>query len=244
MAPSSPGPLTYIRALRRDGNRIVAVAAAELDSPVPSCPGWTIADLVWHVGNVHTFWRLVAAGAIAGPDTYREPARPANQVIVDWFRSGVAETADTLGRIEPATPAWTWGRRKDVGFIQRRVAHETAVHCWDAVSAAGVDEPIERELAVDGVAEFLSDVLPGMSDDLDGQTQTVCLRANDVDAQWTVRAGRGACHAMSNGATVDATVSATASDLVLLLWGRRQTDQVQVDGDIEALKRFLARATF
>jgi Mycothiol maleylpyruvate isomerase N-terminal domain len=27
-----------------------AAAAAELTAPVPSCPGWTMADLVAHVG--------------------------------------------------------------------------------------------------------------------------------------------------------------------------------------------------
>jgi hypothetical protein len=30
-----------------------AATAAGLDAPVPSCPGWTVADLVRHVGEVY-----------------------------------------------------------------------------------------------------------------------------------------------------------------------------------------------
>jgi len=238
-------PADYISALRRDGSRIVAVAqAAGLSRAVPSCPGWTVADLVWHVGNAHTFWRQAATGAVAGPDSYQEPARPGDEEVVQWFRDGLQDTADTLGRMDPSTPAWTWGHRKDVGFILRRVAHETAVHRWDAETACGADVPVEKALAADGVAEFLDDVLPGMSNDLEGPVQAISLRANDIDAAWTVRAGGGACRAAPAGAGADVRVSATASDLVLLLWGRRAIDQVDIDGDVAALRRFLARATF
>ncbi|GJO11708.1 hypothetical protein DSM43518_04056 [Mycobacterium marinum] len=244
LAVPSPGMgrVDYLAALRRDGDRIVSVSEAGLDRPVPSCAGWTIADLIWHVGVVHTFWRQVAVGAITGPETYQEPARPPN--LVDWFRDGVAETSDALAGIDPAVPAWTWGRRQDVGFIRRRVAHETAVHCWDAVTAVGPEEPIESNLAADGVSEFIDDVLPAMSKDLAGPFQTISLRACDTDTQWTVRVGDGHCHAMPIETVADATVSATASDLVLLLWGRRRPDRVDVDGAAEALRRFLARATF
>ncbi|ORX03540.1 maleylpyruvate isomerase family mycothiol-dependent enzyme [Mycobacterium szulgai] len=238
-------PTDYIAALQRDGNRIAAVAhLAGLGRGVPSCPGWTIADLVWHVGNAHTFWRGAATGAVAGPDTYQEPPRPDEKAVVQWFRDGLRDTVDTLGRVDPSTPAWTWGRRKEVGFILRRVAHETAVHRWDAETAGGADVPIEKTLAADGVAEFLDDVLPGMSNDLDGPVQVIALRANDIDVDWTVRAGGGACESAPAAASADVRVSASASDLVLLLWGRRRIAQVEIDGDVAALNRFLARATF
>lgn len=233
----------YIRALRRDGSRIIAVAEAGLGHVVPSCTGWTIADLVWHVGNVHAFWRQVTTGVVAGPNSYREPVRPSDLALVRWFADSLDQTASTLARIDPATPAWTWGHRKDVGFIQRRVAHETAVHCWDAVGALGLDEPVEARLATDGIAEFIEDVLPGMSRDLDGPSQTIALQCNDIDARWTVRTGDGACQLVPSG-RVEATVHATASDLVLLLWGRRPLEGLRFDGDAEALRRFLARGAF
>ena len=56
-------PADHIVALRRDSNRIALGAEDRLDRIVPSCPGWQVADLVWHVGIVHMFWRMVARDA-------------------------------------------------------------------------------------------------------------------------------------------------------------------------------------
>ena len=105
-------------------------------------------------------------------------------------------------------------------------------------------EPIEPQLAADGVSEFFDEVLPGLSKDLDGPAQTISLRANDREVQWIMRTGHGQCEAVPSGSTVDAAVSADASELLLLLWGRQNVDQVRVDGDVTALRRFLARASF
>jgi uncharacterized protein (TIGR03083 family) len=163
---------------------------------------------------------------------------------VAWFRSGVELTATILTGLAPGTPAWTWGHQSTVGFIKRRVAQETTVHCWDAVNAIGGDEPIEQALAVDGVDEFLDEVLPGLSHDLAGPAQTICLRAHDSGDEWTVRTGDGSSHLTRDAGRADAAVTATASDLLLLLWGRRRPDGVHVHGDITALQRFLTRAHF
>ena len=237
-------PADHIVALRRDSSRIASAAEGRLDRIVPSCPGWHVADLVWHVGIVHMFWRMVARGALTGPAVWSEPDRPDKDDLVAWFRDGVDLTATILDGLDPDRPAWTWGRRNTVGFIRRRVAQETTVHCWDAVNAIGPNEPIEQILAVDGVDEFLDEVLPGLSHDLSGPAQTICLRTSDSADQWTVRAGNGPTHLTPASDQADAAVTATASDLLLLLWGRRSPKQVEVDGDIAALQRFLARTHF
>lgn len=237
-------PADHIVALRRDSNRIASGAEGRLDRIVPSCPGWRVADLVWHVGIVHRFWQMVARGALSGPEAWREPDRPTNDDLLGWFRHGVERTATVLDSLDPGKPAWTWGHQRNVGFIVRRVAQETAVHCWDAVTAAGTNEPIEQTLALDGVDEFLDEVLPGLSHDLDGPAQTIRLRAHDTAGEWTIRAGEGSAHLAPACGQADATVTATASDLLLLLWGRHPPTRVQVDGNMTALQRFLARAEF
>ena len=99
-------------------------------------------------------------------------------------------------------------------------------------------------LAVDGVDEFLDEVLPGLSHDLSGPAQTICLHTSDSADQWTFRAGNGSTHLTPASDQADAAVTATASDLLLLLSARRSPKQVQVDGDIAALQRFLARTHF
>ncbi|KLO32558.1 maleylpyruvate isomerase family mycothiol-dependent enzyme [Mycobacterium haemophilum] len=237
-------PADHIAALRRDTARIANAVQHRLDRAVPSCPGWQVADLVWHVSIVHMFWRMVASNAIAGPDTWSEPHRRHGDDLVPWFCEGAELTATVLESLAPNATAWTWGRRNTVDFIQRRVAQETAVHCWDALNAMGCNEPVEQALAVDGVDEFLDEVLPGLCQDLGGLVQTICLRANDSGDNWTIRVEDGSSHLTRACVRADATVTATASDLLLLLWGRCSPDQVQVDGDLAALQRFLTRANF
>ena len=94
-------PADHIVALRRDSNRIASAAEGRLDRIVPSCPGWQVADLVWHVGIVHMFWRMVARGALTGPAAWSEPDRPDNDDLVAWFRDGVDLTATIPGRPGP-----------------------------------------------------------------------------------------------------------------------------------------------
>lgn len=229
----------YLAALRRDGGRLADVADGALDRPVPSCPGWTVADLIWHTGEVHAFWRQMATGA--DPAAYEEPERPPDGELVAWFRAELDALAGELEAADPATPVWTWADRKDVGFIQRRMAHETAVHAWDARAAVGVDEPVEAALAADGVDEFLEHFLPARPAHLEGALVTVHLHATDADGEWLVRAGEGSAGFERSHGKGDAAARGPVSDLLLLLWRRRTADDLEVFGDRSALDTFLGR---
>jgi uncharacterized protein (TIGR03083 family) len=224
----------YIAALRRDGARL-AEAAADLTLPVPSCPEWTVMDLVWHVGRVHDFWRQMASGG--NPDTRVEPARPVNAELVEWFADGVEATAEVLAGLDPETPAWTWSGQRDAGFIQRRMAQETAVHAWDALAAAGRDEPVERALAVDGIDELLTFHLSATPPQGLG---SVHLHTTDGPGEWLIVAGEDGWRITPEHAKGDVAVRATASDLLLLPWRRKGPEVAQVFGDEEVLSRFLA----
>ena len=228
----------------KPADRIAIAAGGRLDYTVPSCPGWQLADLVWHVGIVHMFWQKAARGELSGPDAWREPDRPPGSDLLAWYRNSVDLTANVLDSLDPETPAWTWGRRRTVGFIRRRVAQESAVHCWDATNAIGADEPIEQTLAVDGVDEFVDEVLPGLSPDLGGPAHTICLQPEDAVDQWTVRIGEGSSRLVPTCGPADVTVRAPVSDLLLFLWRRRSPDEVHVEGNIAALQRFLQRVEF
>ena len=104
------------------------------------------------------------------------------------------------------------------------------MHRWDAESAVDAPAPLAPEVARDGVGEFLEVVLGGAGASLPG---TVTLVATDTGGEWT--AGRdGDTHVAAR---------ATASDLVLLLYGRLPPSAVDVEGDVSLLESLLDAAS-
>nr|WP_239099813.1 maleylpyruvate isomerase N-terminal domain-containing protein [Streptomyces rochei] len=72
-----------------------AVAAApSLDVPVPSCPEWTLFDLVQHLGTGQRWWAaIVAAGPAEAPpakDTAEAPREL--EALLAWY----VESTDVL----------------------------------------------------------------------------------------------------------------------------------------------------
>lgn len=130
---------TWLAALEREGTALgEAAGRAGLDARVPSCPKWTVSDLVGHVGSVH---RWVAGLVVRGNDSTPEPFRPLDPGPdpLRWFTDGLAAVVRTLSDLEPGLPAWNFSppAPKVALFWSRRSAHETAVHRWDAELAAG-----------------------------------------------------------------------------------------------------------
>src|SRR6478672_2120616 len=104
-----------------------ACGAAAPGVPVASCPGWTVADLLWHLTEVHDFWRTIVAEKRESWEGYQEPQRPSGDGLVDLYRAGSSRLLAALRDADPATPVWTWSQDKTVGFVIRRMAQETAV---------------------------------------------------------------------------------------------------------------------
>ena len=58
-------------------------ARDNLDGRVEHCPDWNVADLVWHVTEVHWFWRTIASERLPEPvDESRRPVRPADDELL------------------------------------------------------------------------------------------------------------------------------------------------------------------
>src|SRR5215468_9696211 len=155
----------WLASMRDDGGAFrAAVAEADPASSVPSCPGWTVADLTHHLGSVYQWvhWHVVRA-VTDKPDKSRQDfeAEPWADDLLAWWHVEFAGLVATFDALDPGMPAWNWApQSKKVAFWQRRMAHETAVHRWDAQMALGQAEPIETKLAADGVAEVLDTWLP------------------------------------------------------------------------------------
>lgn len=232
----------YADCLARDGAALADAAESNLDAEVTSCPGWTVSELVWHTGQIHSFWRTIIEKRLQDGREVEEPQRPVESELLDWYRHGLAALATTLRDADPATQVWTWAPQKDVAFIQRRMAQETAVHRWDAQAATGSPQPIEPELAIDGIEEFLDFMLPADVSQLVGGNESVHLHSTDVRGEWVITVVNGALDVARTHAKGDVAIRGPASDLLLLLWRRLDLSALDVMGDQTALERFLARA--
>ncbi|HEY0000809.1 MAG TPA: maleylpyruvate isomerase family mycothiol-dependent enzyme [Actinoplanes sp.] len=243
----------WLSALRADGPALQdAVAQAGPDAAVPSCPGWTVADLVQHVTTTLNWVRQSVPRGVTTrlPDSELVPSPPAADwsEALDGLRRELTGTIETLEALEADFPAWNWApQAKTAGFWHRRMAHEVSVHRWDAEAAAGRATPIETKLAADGVGEVLDTWLPAGRrngpTDLHGVAHLV---ANDVGYEWFVRLRGAGVALLDTGTILDtddhhprAGAAGTASDLLLALMGRQRTDRLVVTGDprlIEALR--------
>ncbi|MFG3699837.1 maleylpyruvate isomerase family mycothiol-dependent enzyme [Micromonospora sp. NPDC047620] len=233
----------WIGALRADGPAFAAaVAEAPPETPVLSCPGWTVADLTLHLAAIYRWVHSFAGAGAAAPAPGRpERIEPESGVApLRLWQQAYDQLMTMFDALDPEAPAWNWAPQpKKAGFWPRRMAHETAVHRWDAQLAIAAGEPVEAKLAADGVSEVLDTWLPAGRRRTAGQWHGVVqLSAVDAAQQWFLRL-RGEGVALLDTATIldhddhhaRAQVSGTASDLLLALWGRVSFDTLDVAGD-------------
>jgi uncharacterized protein (TIGR03083 family) len=234
----------FIDALDRDSAAFVdACAVAGLITPVPSCPGWTVADLLWHLTEVHAFWRTVVAERLTSWEGYEEPLRPADEEIADMYRAGRIELVKVLSETDPTTPTWTWSNDKTAAFVIRRMTQETAIHLWDASDSAGLTNPIEPALASDGIDEFLAHFIDDVAEGAAPVEGSVHLHCADVDGEWTVRESADGFMVAREHSKGDCAIRGKASDLLLALWRRQPLSTCDVVGDVEVAARFIAHSS-
>lgn len=233
----------YLSAIVDEFDALATAAAIDLTVQVPSCPDWTAADLVYHVGDVYWSWRAVVEGRRSESSTGEFPPRPGDEALIEWARDEAGLLTTALERADPQTEVWTWAPQKNVAFVQRRMAQETCVHRVDAELAAGFRRPIPADLAADGVDEFLAFFLPEDPTSLMDPGESVHLHATDSGDEWLVAVADGSVTAERRHAKADVAVRGAVSDLLLLLWRRVGPSDVEVVGDGAALERFLARTS-
>jgi len=228
---------SHLAALTRECEFIIHESADELEAPVPTCPGWRLSDLLEHLGGVFAFWR--AQLEAASPDTQAEPASrgvPAGSDLVDWFENASVKLQIALHERDPAEPCWNWsGSDLTARWVCRRMALESAVHRYDAELAAGSPTVIARDLAVDGIDEWLgvhlaTDVPEAPEASLGG---VLCLACADDVAAWTVEVAGGRLRWREGRGPADAVLVGSASDLYLFSWSRRPLDVLDLTGNRE-----------
>jgi uncharacterized protein (TIGR03083 family) len=238
--------VTYVDHLRHDGERLAEIAAGNLTAPVPSCPGWTVRDVVTHVAEVYE--HKIACTDLGRPPDPWPPAWPDDLDPLEWFADAHARLLAMFDRNGPDSPSATWWPPdQTVGFWARRMAHETAVHRVDAELAAGTTTPVDAELATDGVDEILVIMLEGdWSDDEDPSAGGKRVAIETGASAWTVTLEPASVVVAHGLGPRDAALNGEPSEVLLWLWGRADDDHVSRSGDaaaLELLRTRLALAT-
>jgi uncharacterized protein (TIGR03083 family) len=249
----------YIEALRENGDLLAdAAGRAGMGAAVPSCPGWSVADLLRHTSHVHRW----AAGIVAqrltrppGEPPEEEILRrgPEDEALVRWFCEGHAALVRTLKEADQDLDCWAFlSAPSPLAFWARRQAHETAIHRVDAEQAAAVAGGASAAaeitefgpgFAANGVDELIMGFLarnvrrstwPGLGGDL-------AVHAEDgpgMRADWLVTGQPGDAGVSRGTGPADCAVTGPAGDLYLLLWNRGPADSLRVTGDPRVLTAF------
>jgi len=231
-----------------------AAAAVELTVPVPTCPGWTMGDLVYHVAEVYLHKATLMRGE--SDEDWPPPGTEQEAKLALLGRTYGELIAEFAAR-QPTDPAPTWyDPDQTVAFWIRRMAQETVVHRIDAELAAGLPvTPVPDDLALDGVDEVLKRFLAYDAEALDDLEGGHLARDGSQDAitvlagqtAWAVRPAPREVVVDDGAADHPRVVIQAAPDPMLRwLWGRAGDDAVTFTGDpawAAYLRRLLAATT-
>ena len=175
------------------------VDRAGLRAPVPTCPDWTVRNLVAHQGMVHRWAAAIVRGERLDPDAAEREGQVSPDPV-EWLRDGAIELAQALTDApedlkvlrflnDPPPARQFWARRQ---------CHETTIHAVDALSAAlgrypvAADTWITRDVALDGIDELLTGfVTRSVSRLRTAEPVTIAVRPEDAERSWLVEVGPG-----------------------------------------------------
>ncbi|GAA4911035.1 maleylpyruvate isomerase family mycothiol-dependent enzyme [Streptomonospora salina] len=240
----------YTAAIADSGAALrTAAERAGLGARVPTCPDWTVADLVAHQGMVHRW----AAAALRGESGFDAEARHADGLAAPdplaWLSDGVDALVEAV-RATPEdaeAPVFLKDAPRPRLFWARRQAHETAVHSVDALAAAlerpprAADVPLPPAFAADGIDELLCGFVPRRKSGLRSpESRTLLVRTDDTGHAWSLRVSPEPVVAEAGPSggphSPDAVFGGTALQLYLALWNRG--DEAAVDGLPELLEQW------
>ncbi len=240
----------YIDFVRREGEQFArAAAATPLAADIAACPGWTMRDLVLHLGEIHLWaaanlvaprreWLHVAElGELARYWPELASRTPDDHELVSWYRATNRNLIDVLESVPPDVGACCFlPAPSPLVMWARRQASEIAVHRFDAEAAGQVSSHFDPEFAGDMLDELLSGFAPMRRSAEASTERTLLVDAVDVGERWWLTIGPNAIETARTGDEHDLRVVGTAAQLYLTMWNRRPEVPVQLDGDASVLE--------
>lgn len=250
--------IDYVNILRSESARFSECAHnGDPQSAVPSCPGWNLADLTWHLVGVQHFWGTIAGDLLLDDAGVVALDRPSDEDLPTLFDTESARLIDAVSLHPAEARCWTWDENGwNVGWVRRRQAHEALIHRIDAELATDHVTAVDEELAADGVHELLFTHIDGVPEWATFiPDETMATLSVDGGSSYGLRFGRIVGRGPESGKDYDfesflvsepagTVISGTAVALDLWLWGRGNSG-VRCDDEalLARIRSIIAEAT-
>lgn len=223
------------------------IASSDPETPVPTCPDWTLKQLFRHVGRGNRWAAQIISERRVSPLDPREvhDGKPPDDpdAAIEWLNEGAAQVLKSVDQIGTDARVWTFLGPKPAGWWVRRRVHEAAVHHADAALAVGTEFVLPADLAADAVSEWLA-IATGMankrhatplaqgaivhlhaSDDGLGPTGEWTIAHDEDGLEWSHSHGKGtvALKGPAHKLLLAVTRRGTAADLGLEVFGDTAT---------------------
>lgn len=238
-------PGIYLEAIRADGRAVLDAGHKGLDATVPTTPGWTVRDVIAHLGSVHRQKAHIVRELLVD-EPPEGPEAPGDDRLLDWFAEGLHDLTSVLSVTDPSTHVHSWHEPdQSVGFWVRRMAHETLIHRVDVELGHGANTPVDPILGADGVDEILDVFMGGYPSWAVATPSDVVVGLESEGRSWGLRIGSWSGTSPRSGreftdeAAIEfdtgnsqpaATIRGPGDALDLFLWGRGSADGLIVDG--------------
>jgi uncharacterized protein (TIGR03083 family) len=237
-----------------------SAAAAGADAAVPTTPGWTITELVEHVGQTQHWVAEMIERRITDPTQLPTEMAALPTDPGEWpawlsqsaqrFTSACSDGALDAPVFNPAADQRTGTR-----FWLSSVLNETVVHGFDAAGAAGRPAAIDADIAAALIGNHLA-MLTSPTWAMQRSESARAIRGTGQRMQWLATdipgdAGAWSVERRPDGATwqpgtrqADVTVTGPARSLLLMLTRRipltdREAADISVDGDAGLVRHWL-----
>jgi uncharacterized protein (TIGR03083 family) len=232
------------------------IRAADPSTPVPTCPGWTLNQVLKHVGRGNRWAAQIIANRMLEPLDPREvrngkpPEDP--DAAIDWLNDGVQLLFGAVDHVGAEARVWTFTGPKPAGWWIRRRLHEATVHRADAVLALGDDFTIDPELAADGVSEWININTAQADPHAPPLTRGLALHLHATDdglgptGEWTITNDEDGLNWSHDHTKGEAAVRGTVTNLLLAVTRRKTSAEagLEVFGDAAVWDGWLSRTPF